>query len=87
VAVNCWVVPLAITTLAGVTAIETKVALVTVKVAVFDTAPKVAVMVVLPAAMALAIPLLPAALEIVAFAVADEDQLTRLVMFCVLESE
>jgi hypothetical protein len=73
--------------LAGVSAIETKVALVTVKVAVPDTAPKVAVMVLLPAAMAVAIPVLPAALEIVAFAVADEDQVTRLVIFCVLESE
>ncbi len=48
-AVNCWVVPLAMLGLAGVTARDTSVALVTVSVVLPEVLPDVAVMVVLPA--------------------------------------
>jgi len=51
------------------------------------TAPMVAVMVVEPVDTPVARPLLPAVLEMVAMLVADEDQVTELVMFWVLASE
>ena len=46
-----------------------------------DTKPMVAVMVVFPTDTPVARPLLPAALEMVALLVLDEDQVTELVMF------
>src|SRR5437870_11805462 len=48
VAVNCLVVPTAMLELAGVTAIETRVAPVTLRVAVPVTEPEVALMVAVP---------------------------------------
>ena len=45
-AVNCWVVPLAMLGLVGVTAMDTSVALVTVIVVVLDMLPSSATMVV-----------------------------------------
>jgi hypothetical protein len=42
VAVNCWVLPLAIDGFAGVTAIDTSVAAVTVNVVLPETVPEVA---------------------------------------------
>jgi hypothetical protein len=42
VAVNCWVLPLAIDPFAGVTAIDTSVAAVTVSVVLPETVPEVA---------------------------------------------
>ncbi len=56
VAVNCCVVPRAIAGLAGVTAIDTRAAAVTVSVVEPETEPEVAVMVVDPAATLVARP-------------------------------
>lgn len=56
VAVNCCVVPAAILWLMGVTVIELSVALETGRVVVPETGPCVAVMVVVPAAKAVALP-------------------------------
>lgn len=56
VAVNCFVVPTAIVEFAGVTAIETSVAALTVREALPVTPPEVALMVVLPAPTAVAKP-------------------------------
>ena len=58
VAENCWVTPLGMVGLAGVTAMEERVAEVTVRVVLPETVPEVAVMVAVPAAMAVANPLL-----------------------------
>jgi hypothetical protein len=68
---------------AGVTAIETSVAAVTVRVVEPEMLPEVALMVVVPAFNAEA---RPAAL-IVPVAVLEEAQVTLLVRFCVLLSE
>ena len=67
--------------LAGVTAIETSVADVTVSVVEPVMLPDVAVIVVDPAATALAKPLVPAALLMVPAAVFDEAQVTAVVRF------
>ena len=75
-AVNCLVVPLAIDGLAGVTAIESKEALVTVSCAEPETEPEVAVMVMVPPVTPLARPAEPLSLEIVAMGSADEVQVT-----------
>ena len=76
VATNCWVVPFAIDGVAGVTAIDTSVAAVTVSVVLPLTAPIVAEMTVVPAATPVARPTDPAALEIVAVAVVADAQVT-----------
>ena len=73
--------------MAGVTAIDTSVAEVTVKPAVPETLPLVAVTVVVPAASALARPCEPAALLMVAAAVLDEPHVKVVVMFWVELSE
>jgi hypothetical protein len=83
VAVNCWVVPATLVAVAGVTAIEDRVAAVTVRAAVPDLPLKVAVMVTAPAALAVARPLL----VIVALVVLDEVQVTCVVIVWVVESE
>ena len=75
-AVNCWVFPAGTLGLSGVTAIEDKVAAVTVRVAVPDLPLKAAVMVAVPAALAVARPLLAT----VAVGVLDELQVTCVVM-------
>lgn len=80
VATNCCVAPLAMEGVAGVTAIDTSVAGVTVSVATPVTAPLVAEMTVVPVSTALARPLEPAALEIVAVAVVADPQVTLSVM-------
>jgi len=87
VAVNCCVVPGAMFALAGVTAIDTSVAAVTVRVADPDIAPDVAVIVVEPAATAVANPFDPAVLLKVATPVLDELQAAVDVRFWVLPSE
>ncbi len=87
VAVNCWVVPLATLGLAGVTARETSVAGVTVRVVDPDMLPDPAVIVVEPAAAGVATPLEPAALLIVATPVLEELQVTDVVRFWVELSE
>ena len=82
-AVNCSVSPLAMLGLAGVTAIDTSVAEVTVSVVLPEMLPLVAEIVVLPAAAELARPCEPPALLIVATLVLDEAQVTCVVRFCV----
>jgi hypothetical protein len=74
--------------LAGVIASETSSAALTVKLVLADTPEPacVAVMVVLPVATVVAKPFVPAALLIVAVAVEEEDQVTELVMSCVVAS-
>jgi hypothetical protein len=86
VAVNCCVSPSALELLAGVIASETSSAALTVKLVFADTPEPewVAVMFVLPVATVVAKPLVPAALLIVAVAVEEEDQVTELVMSCVV---
>ena len=86
-AVNCWVVPAAITGVTGFTAIELRVALLTVRVVTPATVPSTAVMVTVPGATPRASPRVPAPLEIVAKVTFEEVQLTRLVMSWVLLSE
>jgi hypothetical protein len=76
VAVNCWVVPPGTLGSAGVIVMEDRVAEVTVRVVLFETAPEVAVMVVVPAVRAVARPLLLTT----ATEVSDELQVTNLVM-------
>src|SRR5439155_1501212 len=83
VAVNCRVVPFAMLGFVGVTAIEERVAFVTVSVVFPETSPSVAVIVVVPAATDVARP----ALSIVATPVFDELQATWAVKSCVLLSE
>ena len=86
-AVNCLLVPLAIVGLAGVTDRATSVAGVTVSVVDAEMLPDIAVIVVEPAAAALADPLLPAALLMVATPVLEELQVTVFVRSCVVLSE
>ena len=81
VAVNCCDAPCAMVGLAGVIARDTSVAAVTVSVAVPDTPPDVAVIVVEPAATEVALPLEPAALLIAATVAIDELQDTAVVRF------
>jgi hypothetical protein len=69
--------------LAGVTAIDTRVAGVTVNVVEPDTAPLAAVTVVDPGLIAVASPLDPGALLTEAMAVAEDAQATAAVKFCV----
>lgn len=80
-AVNCFVVPMAIVELTGVTKIETKVAPVTVSVAVPDTEPEVAVMVAVPAPTPVTMP----EAEMLATLEDEADQFT-LFNNCVLPS-
>jgi len=85
--VNCWLVPGAMLGLEGVTWIETRVAGLTVKVTEPEMLPEVAVIVVVPAAIDVAIPFEPAELLIVAAPVLEELQATRVVRFWVVLSE
>ena len=84
VAVNCWFAPIAITGLAGATAMLTRVAAVTVKVVLPLTLPSVALMLDVPAAT-------PVARPVVAPMVATEPvadaQLTEPVRSAVVASE
>lgn len=85
VAVNCCKSPKEIEALTGVTAIELKLALVTVRVALEEILPEVAVMVQVPGATALASPSTPFKL-ILATVRSDEVQFTEAVTFCVVPS-
>jgi hypothetical protein len=75
VAVNCWVVPTSMLGLAGVTAMEDRVAEFTVRVVLPETLPVVAVMVVVPTETPMARPVL----SIVATDGFDELQVTCVV--------
>src|SRR5580704_7157782 len=86
VAANCWVWPWAIDAATGDTAILTSTAGVTVSTAVPEMSPEVAVMVVAPDPLAVAVasPCDPAVLETVAVEVIDDDHVTdelRLAVF------
>jgi len=83
VAVNCWVLPAGTLGRSGVTDTEDNVAVVTVRVAVPDLVPEVAVMVVVPAPTAVARPLLLT----VATAALDELQVTTVVISRLVPSE
>src|SRR6266571_4729498 len=85
-AVNSRVVPFAILGAVGVTVIVDRFAAVTVSVVLPETPPKVAVIVVVPAATDVARPCDPPALLIVATAVLDELQATWVVRSCVVLS-
>jgi hypothetical protein len=86
VAVNCCVVPSASVGVAGVTAIDTSSAEVTISVVDPVTDPTLAVIVALPCPTPLALPCVPAALLIVATVSVYELHCTVPVMFCVLPS-
>ena len=86
VAVNCCDVLSATAGLSGVTVIPTSAGANTVSVTDFVTEPEVASIVVGPWRRPVANPWLPAALLIVATAVAEELQVVVAVMFCVLPS-
>ena len=75
-AVNCSVVPLAIWAVAGVTAIDDRVADVTFRVVLTEIPPHVAVMVVEPTVTGVASPAEPAALLTVATPGLDELHVT-----------
>jgi hypothetical protein len=77
VAANCWVAPVAIDGLAGVTAIDTNAAVVTVRVVLPVTPAELALIVDVPLAIEVARP--PAAM--VATFVFDEVQVTEPVRF------
>jgi hypothetical protein len=84
VAVNCFVVPLAIDGFVGEIWIETSSAAVTVRIeAGLVIAPSVEVMFVVPAFADVASPLEPSELDIDAVPVVPEFQVTTLVKFCV----
>jgi hypothetical protein len=82
VAVNCWFVPNAIEGVAGVTAMDTRAAAVTVRVVDPLTVPELAATMVVPTPVPVARP----PLEIVATPGDEELQFTVLVRFCVLPS-
>jgi hypothetical protein len=81
VAVNCFGSPFATNGFAGVTAIDTSVAAVTVNVVLPLTPPNVAVMTDVPVFTDDARPSLPPAFEIVAVPVVPDDQVTAVVRF------
>lgn len=81
-AVNCWLAPSDTKGRDGVSAIETRVAGVTVNVAMPLMVPEVALIVVVPAATPLASP----PLVIVAMFMAEELQVAEPLRFCVLPS-
>jgi hypothetical protein len=87
VAVNCWVVPLTILGLVGVSTIEARVAEVTVRVVDPDMLPDVAVIVVEPVSTEVVKPLEPDVLLMVATNSADEYHVTDVVISCVVLSE
>ena len=86
VAANCCVRPFAIEEFAGVTSIDARAAAVTVSMVVPETGPSVAVIAAVPTASVEARPLDPDALLIVAVAGVSEDQVTAVVMSCVVAS-
>ncbi len=85
VAVNCCNVPRGIDAFAGVTAIETRVALVTVRIALEEMLPELAVIVEVPAAIPIASPGTPFTLML-ATELFPEVHCTDAVTFCVLPS-
>jgi hypothetical protein len=87
VAVNCWVCPAAIEAVIGDTVMLTRTAGVTVRTAVPEMSPEVAVMVEAPVSTPVARPWEPEALETVEVPVTDDDHVTESVRFCVVRLE
>ena len=87
VAINCCFVPLALAGLVGVTEIELKVAGVTVRAALPETAFREAEIVVEPVLIAVAFPVRPGVFEMVAIDGLEEFQVTIEVKFWWLLSE
>jgi hypothetical protein len=89
VAVNCWVWPWATEAAVGLTEMAVNTAGVTVSTAVPEMSPDVAVMVVAPDPLAVAVasPCDPEVLETVAVEVTDDDHVTESVRSAVLELE
>ena len=85
-ALNCWVVPTVIVGVAGVIAIDTRAALVTVKGVEEEIAPDVALIFAVPTPALVANPLEPAVLLITATGAASDAQLTVVVISCVVPS-
>jgi hypothetical protein len=83
VAANCWVSPTGMPGLAGLTAMEERVAEVTVRVLLPEVFPEVTVMVVVPGATGMARPLL----FTFATEVSDEVQVTPVVILWLVPSE
>jgi hypothetical protein len=83
VAVNCWVCPAATEAVVGDTLMLTRIAGVTVKTAIPEMSPEVAVMVEAPVATPVARPWEPKALETVVLPVTDDDHVTESVRFSV----
>ena len=86
IAVNAWVPPCVTVGLGGVTAIDVRVRVFTVKVALPVCPANTAVMLVVPGATPIAIPPFPKALLIVPIPGTDEAHVTLFVTFCVLRS-
>ncbi len=86
-AANCLVAPRTIEGLVGITVIKTRVAGVTVKVVEPEILPDLAVIVVVPIAFEVAFPFDLDTLLIVATDLAEELQITNVVMSFVLLSE
>ena len=88
-AVNCLVVPIAVLEFDGLTAMDRRsgAGSVTDRVVEPETFPDAAVIVVIPATKAVAVPLEPAVLLMEATDVTDELQVTDVVRFSVLLSE
>lgn len=84
---NCCALPSVIDGAPGETVMDTSTGAMTVKVVLPDVPPKVAVIVVLPAPTEVASPCVPAALLIVATAVAEDDHVERPVRSSVEPSE
>ena len=82
-AVNCWMAPAGMLGLAGVTDMEERVAEVAVRVVLPEIIPELAVMVALPAATAVARPVLLT----IATEVFDELQVTCVVILWLVPSE
>ena len=83
VAANCWFVPSAMEGFAGVTAIETSAAAVTVRVVLAVIEPEAAVIFAEPVPTVVTNPCEPVALLIVATAIVSEPHTTVVVMSCV----
>jgi hypothetical protein len=85
--VNCWVCPAATEATAGDTLTLRRTAEVTVRTAVPEMRPELAVMVGAPVAPPVASPWEPEAFETVAVPVTDDDHVTASVRFCVVRLE
>jgi hypothetical protein len=87
VAVNCWLVPIPMAVLCGVTLIDTSGAAVTIRFEVPVTDPELAVISAVPGFTVVASPSLPVVLLMLLTVESLEDHVTAVVRSCVLPSE